>query len=383
MRKVALFLNSPYLGGAERSILSQISSLRESRIDFYIPNIEGVDSNEVYYEVLKKFPNSKIEKYDYPRSLYKTSRSSLGKADLLLKVWGVIESFLHLRGLNLGKYDIIWTNGNKAAFPVYLYLLLYGFRNHFVWHFRDYPHNKGIFKIIWKLLGRPTVFKKTLLANSYSVEEALRDIIKSDECEYRTVYNPVGDVKRIPKESMNSSVQKIGVASMLAPWKGIHTIIQFEKMYREELKLLGINEISIYGGDIYATEGEHANYLSDLVKLDEKNSLIQFKGNQAPQEIFNNIDILIHSSLRPEPFGRVIIESFAARVSVLSTCLGGSGELVIENESGYKFTPYDYVGLYKKIKKLCSLEERYRLTDMAIKKLDEVEKQQEDFWANF
>jgi glycosyltransferase involved in cell wall biosynthesis len=383
MRKVALFFNSPYIGGAERSILTQIASLRNSQIDFYIPQIEGVESRGVLEEVKKKFPEGRIFHYQYPAALYKTSRSSSGKLQLVSKLLALVESFLYLRGLGLGNYDVIWTNGNKAALPVYLFLYLFNYSKHFVWHFRDYPHDKGIFKIIWKLLGRRTKFKKTLLANSYSVERELRSVIRSEQCEYQTIYNPVGDIQRAQPESIGNNIKKVGLASMIAPWKGIHTIIHFEKMFRNELKDMGIEEFSVYGGDIYATEGEHATYLKELLGLVDDESLIKFKGNSTPQDIFSSIDLLIHSSLKPEPFGRVIIEAFAARVPVLSTCLGGSGELVIDGESGARIYPYDYVGLLNTIKSLQNREDRKELTDRALSRLDEVEEQQRDFWSRF
>jgi len=381
MKNIAVFLNSPYLGGAERSILEQVKNLSDHNIVFFVPRVNNSSSSDVRDLINQTYPNSICREFEYPKGLYETSRTGTNSfIHLVGKLFGLLNIFLIFRSLNLGLFHTIWANGNKVGFPLYLYLLIFGYTEKFVWHFRDYPENQGVFKIIWKLLGKKTHFHKLLLANSFSVEKKIREIVDSAHCEYRTVYNPVGDINRDYSTPLKNQIKTIGVASMLAPWKGIHTLIQFEKMYRKELKEIGLEKISIFGGDIYSTVGEHRDYLKSLHELADRDGLIVFEGNKGPKEIFEEIDVLIHSSLRAEPFGRVIIEAFAARKPVISTCLGGSAELVEDGVSGLQIMPYDYRGIYDAIKKLSDKRCYESIVNNAIDRLAEVEEQQQNFW---
>jgi glycosyltransferase involved in cell wall biosynthesis len=148
---------------------------------------------------------------------------------------------------------------------------------------------------------------------------------------------------------------------MLAPWKGIHEIILWASMYESELKNIGIEEISIFGANIYHTSGEHNHYTEDINTLAKKvnSSLVVFRGQEKPSDIFNDIDLLIHYSLDAEPFGRVIIESFVNKVPVVSTALGGAGEMVEHNQTGFVVSKYDKQGLFE-IVKLISQNKKLR-----------------------
>lgn len=390
MKSLAIFFNSPYLGGAERSMIAQSEQILEEsvgiKLTFFVPCVEDVECREVEELLRSKFPRSQVLGFEYPRSLYETSRS--GKNALinyLILFYGLTYLMLGLRSLGLGQYGGIWANGNKIAFPLFLFLKVFGFRGTFVWHFRDYPEDRGIFKLVWKALRQRTSFRKLLISNSYSVESSLKSLLGEGCGEYLTIYNPLGGLNKTSISSIETKISSqrgitIGLASMLAPWKGVHSIMVFEKLFRKELKALNIEEIAIYGGDIYSTLGEHRGYRNQLLAFREGESLINFKGKSSPQEIFSNIDILIHSSLRAEPFGRVIIEAFASRVPVISTCLGGSGELVIDGETGKRYLPYDYDGLMKSIRELIVDQQCQDLTKRAASKLEEVETQAAKAW---
>jgi glycosyltransferase involved in cell wall biosynthesis len=101
---------------------------------------------------------------------------------------------------------------------------------------------------------------------------------------------------------------------MMATWKGVHQVLfQGAYLYQDDLKKIGIESIDIYGGAIYKTAGDHQNYYEQIQLLNDKlgGDFVTFKGLVPPFEIYQNIDILIHSSLSPAPFGRVLIESWA------------------------------------------------------------------------
>lgn len=356
MSRVCIFLNSPYLGGAERSMIIQ-ASMMPSRCHFIIPRLLSDSGDEILSFIRSSLEdNYTFEYIDYPPSLYEVSRSGVMTKYLSI-LYSFLLIYLEFRRVKLSNDDIVWINGNKIGLPVILYLIISGFSHKLIWHFRDYPFNQGVFKAVWKILRGDFRFKKILVSNSDSVTEAVKKVCHSQNNEFITLYNPVGDLN-ISKDD-KKTVTKIGIVSMFAPWKGLHTIIDFEKLYRTELLSLGIEEILIFGADIYKTSGAHDSYASQLKKTYEQRSLIKFMGKREVKDIFQNIDLLIHCSIDKEPFGRVIVEGFASDTPVISTGLGGSGELVIHQKTGARYFPYDYAGLFKEIEKF-SLDLTYR-----------------------
>lgn len=374
MNKCMIFLNSPYLGGAERSIILQSLSIKK-HCQFIVPSLANDRGQEIikFIQETKSDHSFSVEILEYPEVLYKVSRSgTVGKFFTLL--YSFLFIFIELRRLQINSDDIVWINGNKIGFPVLLYLAMKKFAGRLIWHFRDYPYNHGIFKLVWKILKRESVMDTVLVSNSLSVTSEVKTICNGSHLKYVTLYNPVGSLS--VKRQRNSNIRSIGIVSMFAPWKGIHTILEFERMYRDELIGLGITSIDIFGGNIYQTSGAHDNYLDQLKTLHSQESLVNFRGRMKPSKIYSEIDLLIHPSIEKEPFGRIIIEAFSCEIPVISTGLGGSGELVLDEKTGLTYLPYDYPGLFEKISKMTKMSIREQVITGASHHLNKIENEQ-------
>ena len=57
--------------------------------------------------------------------------------------------------------------------------------------------------------------------------------------------------------------------------------------------------------------------------------------------VYRGLDIVVHASTRPEPFGRTIVEAMASGRAVVVSRAGGAVELFEEGRSGIGFTPGD------------------------------------------
>ena len=62
-------------------------------------------------------------------------------------------------------------------------------------------------------------------------------------------------------------------------------------------------------------------------------------------DLINGMDILVHSSIDPEPFGRVILEGMALKKPVIATAHGGPLEIIRSGESGVLVPPGDPAAL--------------------------------------
>lgn len=66
----------------------------------------------------------------------------------------------------------------------------------------------------------------------------------------------------------------------------------------------------------------------------------------------SEMDILVHASLSPEPFGQVIVEGLAAGVPVIATRDGGPSEILTHGVDGLLYEPGDVRGLAELLQRL-------------------------------
>jgi len=332
---IHVVFNSPYLGGAERSVIEQATmSFSLDHLHFHIPRTQYPMIESDIYKFLKSNHNKcHISEFPFQSQLFQVSRTHIFSQliGLFFIPVAVFKIILYRKKMKLKSDDILWLNGNKAAILFLMSLIFDKTPARFVWHWRDYPSTSGLLSLVKILLKKINPSQILLLANSQSVEDSLKLWRPNNQIETSYVYNPTGDIshKHVDK------VETIGLASMLAPWKGQHDILLNLALNKENLLSIGVKQCFIFGDEIYQTSGEHSGYKEQLEKLIEKFALKNFvylKGNESPKKIFQDIDLLIHSSLKPEPFGRILIESFSAGIPVLSTALGGSREVM-----GYDF----------------------------------------------
>jgi glycosyltransferase involved in cell wall biosynthesis len=68
------------------------------------------------------------------------------------------------------------------------------------------------------------------------------------------------------------------------------------------------------------------------LKLDD---VIIFTGMRSDvPSVVNVLDVLIHASLDPEPFGRVLLEGMALNKPVITNDIGAGPEIVVDNQTG-------------------------------------------------
>lgn len=347
MRKALVLLNTDSLGGAERSLILQLKDQKQLHFSFFIPNVSGSKDLENY---ICELGFQDVFYYHFPASVYSLSRK--GIFSFWKSVWGLfILLFSQNAKIVHTKYDYVYLNGNKAAFYFFASKSFSRFNGKVFWHLRDYWFQNRFTNFVWGQLLKRRNVEIQIVGNSHSTLKSTKGS-PLESLNQEVIYNPSGLAPAF--KSQRQEIKKIGVVSMLAPWKGIHEVILWASMYESELKRIGIEEISIYGANIYHTSGEHSQYSTQLKSLLSKtnSSLLVFYGQEKPSDIFTSIDVLLHYSLEPEPFGRVLIESFINKVPVISTALGGAGEMVEHLKTGLVVDKYDKNGMFELVKLL-------------------------------
>jgi glycosyltransferase involved in cell wall biosynthesis len=212
--------------------------------------------------------------------------------------------------------DLVHTNSLKAA--------LYGgaagrlARIPVVWHLRDriaedYLPRSAV--VLVRTAAR--ILPTAVVANSEATLETIPSLRRG-----RVVYNPVvpdaveAPTPRAPRDTLISTV---GMLGRLAPWKGQNVFLEaFAEAFRgTETRGRVIGE-ALFGEDAYA---------QGLVEQAERLGIsgqIEFRGFR--EDIWSELaelDILVHCSVLPEPFGQVVLEGMAAGVPVVASNEGG------------------------------------------------------------
>jgi glycosyltransferase involved in cell wall biosynthesis len=163
----------------------------------------------------------------------------------------------------------------------------------------------------------------------------------------------VADVR---KELGIADAPTIGVFGRLARWKGQHIAIDAMRQL-PELQLLIV-------GDALFGEEEYAEELRQQVAQAGLERRVRFTGfrNDIPV-LMRAVDIVAHTSIAPEPFGRVIVEGMLSQRAVIATRGGGVNEIIEPDVTGVLVQPGDPTALAAAAKRL--LDDTGRRREMA------------------
>ncbi|MGC4083749.1 MAG: glycosyltransferase family 4 protein [Vicinamibacterales bacterium] len=153
------------------------------------------------------------------------------------------------------------------------------------------------------------------------------------------------DVDALRRQLGLSGKTVVGLFGRLSPWKGQHVALEaLAELPDVHLLLVGD---ALFGETQY--EQTLRRRCDDLSLTDR----VHFTGfrHDVPQ-LMKSVDIVVHASTAPEPFGRVIVEGMLARRPVVATRAGGVEEIVRDGETGLLVTPGDPRALASAIRSL-------------------------------
>lgn len=156
-------------------------------------------------------------------------------------------------------------------------------------------------------------------------------------------------------EGRGRPVRSLLYAGRLAAEKGVHTAI-------EALSLLIHDKGQTHVTLTIAGNGEpdYEQRLRELAKREQVETAITFMRalpKTAMPALYGEADVLLFTSIWPEPFGRVVVEAMASGVAVVGTAVGGAGEILSDNENALVFAPGDANGLAARVDQLIEAPE--------------------------
>lgn len=181
-----------------------------------------------------------------------------------------------------------------------------------------------------------------------TISNAVKNNLKSHGINYSnviTIYDCIDptrlQLKKSPEEIRNlfgikSSSPIIGVVGNIKEWKGQETVIRATALIKKErpdIKCFLVGAVS---------DERYAKRLSMICSEKGLEQNIIFTGFQEHVADFMNVmDVVIHSSIDPEPFGIVNLEAMALKKPVVSTNIGAPPEVIVDGKTGLLVTPRD------------------------------------------
>jgi glycosyltransferase involved in cell wall biosynthesis len=144
---------------------------------------------------------------------------------------------------------------------------------------------------------------------------------------------------------------RVGLVATFARWKGHHVFLDALARVSPRLPLRAY----IVGAPIYATDDSQFSVeeLQDAARVRGLNGCVGFCGFiDDVAAALRSLDVVVHASTEPEPFGMVIAEAMACGRAVVGSRAGGAAELLDDGGDALAHEPGDADGLARAIEKL-------------------------------
>ncbi|HEU0300256.1 MAG TPA: glycosyltransferase family 4 protein [Longimicrobium sp.] len=362
---IAYLSASAALGGAERALLDLLASLRAAEPAW---RLALVAPGEGPLPEAARRLGVEVHALPFPPALAAlgdagASAGRLGAAGLALgmlrAVPGSMRYLARLRSL-LGEIgpDLVHTNGFKMH--------LLGARAapasaRVVWHLHDLVSRR---RAMAGLLRRSAGRVDGVVAVSDAVAGDAASVL-GRSVPIRTLHNavdldrfhPIGPVLDLDAAAglppAPEGTIRVGLVATMGVWKGHAVFLRALAALPGELPVRGY----VVGGGIYHTAGSEvgADELRRLAAELVIEDRVGFTGFvDEPAAAMRALDVVVHASTQPEPFGLVIAEGMACGRAVIATAAGGAAEIVTPGHDALAVQPGDVEGLAEAIRQLAT-----------------------------
>jgi len=128
----------------------------------------------------------------------------------------------------------------------------------------------------------------------------------------------------------------IGVVGNIREWKGQETVVRAIPGLLERHQDL----YCVLVGETGESDKEYRQKLDQLCLQSGISERVKFTGFQRnPIDYMQLMDVVLHTSIHPEPFGIVTLEAMSIAKPLISTTIGGPAEVVVDGETGILIEP--------------------------------------------
>jgi glycosyltransferase involved in cell wall biosynthesis len=143
-------------------------------------------------------------------------------------------------------------------------------------------------------------------------------------------------------------VLRVGLVATYANWKG-------HGVFLEALARVPGVRGYVVGGPVSTTAGSQVGRGELVARAAALGLRVGFVPFQAdPRGVYRALDVVVHASVRPEPFGLTIAEGMSCGRAVVVSAAGGAAELFAEGHDALGHPPGDAAGLAAALRRLAA-----------------------------
>jgi glycosyltransferase involved in cell wall biosynthesis len=361
--RIVYLSGSGQLGGAERCLLDVLSSVRRARPEWELrliasrsgPLIDRARALDVVTEVLE-MPEALARLGDSGVPEGPAGALRLGAAGITGLAAGIIYRRRLRAVLKRAGPDVVHSNGYK------MHVLSAWSRppgSALIWHLHDYGSTRPFMVHAMKHLSRCC---DTGIAVSESVARDMSPLWRGrlpiqvvldavDLQEFRPD-GPTLDLDGLAGlAAAPAGTVRVGLLATMGRFKGHEVFLRAMAGLSPSLAVRGY----VVGGSLYETRGSEVS-LGGLRALASELGLtgrVGFTGFVADAaSAMRSLDIVVHATTVPEPFGLVIAEGMACGRAVVASAAGGAGEIVRAGEDALVHAPGSVAELRDAIRRL-------------------------------
>ena len=349
---------SAELGGAETSLLTLLRALRR-RVPHWTISVVAPGEGPL----LDCCHESGIEGrvVPYPEALAAFGEPGLRLDGLasLTRAALAIKPYVQQLGTILNQFGatLVHSNGIKAHATA---TVAAPKRARVIWHVHDYL---GTRRATARLLQAFSSGPAAIVANSDSVRQDVIDALGRQDAVRRiynavdlSVFRPDGSTFDLAKASglgPDHGLFRVGLVATFAHWKGHRVFLDALAQVSGDLPVRGY----VIGGPIYRT-ADSQRTLEELQRYAAENGLadkVGFTGHLSDvAPAMRALDVVVHASTRPEPFGMAIVEGLASGRAVVAVREGGARELFDDGVEALGHNMGDADDLARQLRRLAS-----------------------------
>lgn len=349
MKKTVLFFHqSAELYGSDKMLLHFVLHLKSEQSEFnpivVLPK-EG--------PLLKILKQNKVKAIVSP--VLKLSRKMFSARIIFSLPYRLFKSLNTLkRELKSESIDIVYSSTLAVSMGL-AYSVRYRVKH--IWHVHELIRKPRIVKHIYTYLL--SEFSNHVVFNSYASRNNF--IVKTNKLSKKAtvIWNGMERqaIKTKPKtlKKLRKSLYiketsiVIGLVGRISSWKGHRLLLEaFQELHNK-----GYDIALLFLGSPPPSQEHFLETLLDEIKkrnLSHKCCIVGFDSNI--WQYFDLMDIVTVPSTEPEPFGLVTLEAMLSKKPVVASNHGGLSEIVVDNHTGFLFSPNNSEDLYLKMERL-------------------------------
>ncbi len=243
-------------------------------------------------------------------------------ARLAVRLRALRADLVHTNSLKAGVYGSI--AAKAAGLPV-------------VWHVRDRIAEDYIPRAAVRLVrGLVGHFADGVVANSTATLQTLPVAVRGGLSWVIPASVEAPPELRAPR-TPSASAPTFGMLGRIAPWKGQDLFLRaFAAAFPESEERAVVVGTAMFGEEGFERE---LCALAESLGIASRVEFRGFRENVWPE--LASMDVLVHASVIPEPFGTVVLEGMAAGLAVIAADEGGPASVIADGETGRLFRSRD------------------------------------------